>query len=99
MRLNDQQRQIAQQAVLTHFGPNARVWLFGSRAHDDRRGGDIDLYVETDPREDLLRAEARTILEIQQALGDQRIDLVTHVRGRPRKAIDRIARETGIELR
>ena len=28
------------------MGPHARIWLFGSRVDDSRRGGDVDLYVE-----------------------------------------------------
>jgi predicted nucleotidyltransferase len=98
MRLDTRQQEAARSAVKRHFGANARVWLFGSRARDNRRGGDIDLYVETDPQDALLRAEAETILDLQRSLGDQRNDLVTHVRGRPLRAIDRIARETGVEL-
>ena len=98
MRLDNRQQRIARDAVRAHFGTTARVWLFGSRARDDLRGGDIDLYVETDASESLLKAEARAILDIQRALGEQRIDLVTHVRGHPRRAIAQIARETGIEL-
>jgi predicted nucleotidyltransferase len=34
--------------VAQHFGSSARVWLFGSRIDDSRRGGDFDFYVETD---------------------------------------------------
>ena len=29
------------------FGEAASLYLFGSRIDDDKRGGDIDLYIET----------------------------------------------------
>jgi hypothetical protein len=29
------------------FGGEDHLWLFGSRVNDYKRGGDIDLYVET----------------------------------------------------
>jgi hypothetical protein len=29
------------------FGGEDHLWLFGSRVNDHKRGGDIDLYVET----------------------------------------------------
>ena len=48
MRLTSSQNQLVKDAVARHFGPNARVWLFGSRIDDSRRGGDFDFYVETD---------------------------------------------------
>ncbi len=49
--LNDEQLAFEveriEQAARRHFGKEARVWLFGSRADDTQRGGDIDLYIET----------------------------------------------------
>ncbi|MGA7982402.1 MAG: nucleotidyltransferase domain-containing protein [Chromatiaceae bacterium] len=48
MRLTPSQIQLVKEAVTQQFGSNARVWLFGSRTDDSRRGGDFDLYVETD---------------------------------------------------
>ena len=32
---------------LEHFLPNDKLWLFGSRVVISKKGGDIDLYIET----------------------------------------------------
>ena len=45
MRLDEKTRQEIRQAARRFF--EADVYLFGSRADDSRRGGDIDLYIET----------------------------------------------------
>lgn len=64
-------------AARRHFGPHAIVLLFGSRTDNAKRGGDIDLLVESPlPTEEAERAKIRTIADIQLALGDQKIDLV-----------------------
>jgi predicted nucleotidyltransferase len=77
VRLTERERRVIRAAVTRHFGKDAQVWLFGSRVDDTRRGGDIDLLVETTlAGEDALRAKIDTITEIQLAIGDQKIDLV-----------------------
>ena len=48
MRLTDQEIQGIRKAVTSRFGESAKTWLFGSRADDSKRGGDIDLLIETD---------------------------------------------------
>jgi predicted nucleotidyltransferase len=46
MRLLPEQIEHIVTASRELLGADARVWLFGSRVHDDFRGGDIDLLVE-----------------------------------------------------
>ena len=100
MRLTDKQIQIIKEATADIFGPDACVWLFGSRTDDTRRGGDIDLYVET-PTSDQREIQARRNrlwIRLQRQLGEQRIDITAHSAGQPYNAFQREARHTGIQL-
>lgn len=78
MRLSETERKAITSAVTRHFGPDARVFLFGSRVDDDLHGGDIDLLVETTLTEPhALHAKIGAITDIQLTIGDQKIDMVT----------------------
>ncbi len=64
-------------AFAASFSPNDKLWLFGSRANLNKRGGDIDLYVETTlDAKDLYDIKLRFINAICDSIGDQRVDVV-----------------------
>lgn len=99
MRLPALERQIIRNTVVRRFGPQAKVWLFGSRIDDEARGGDIDLLIQCPHavEKDLVAAvELET--ELQDALGDQKIDILISHPGTPDLPIHRLARQTGIVL-
>ncbi len=98
-RLEPGQLRAIREEARRAFGESARVLLFGSRARGDRRGGDIDLWVETDlPAGAASLAGDRLWAALQRRLGEQRIDIVVHRRGRPLRPVDRAALAEGIEL-
>ena len=75
MRLDPDQAAFFKTAVRS-FLPDAQVYLFGSRAQDDLRGGDIDLLV-TGHRE-LSGQEKRDIkIAFYRRFGERRIDIVS----------------------
>ncbi len=77
-RLTETEQKAIKAAVKKHFDATARVYLFGSKTAEQKRGGDIDLYIETELRgEELLLAKLRTMSEIQRRIGDRKIDIVT----------------------
>ena len=47
MRLTPAQHSAIRTTATEIFGEDAIIWLFGSRVDDDKRGGDIDLLIET----------------------------------------------------
>lgn len=100
MRLSDEHAATICQILQHYFGTDTDIWLFGSRVHDDQRGGDIDLYIETDLQSSVAVVEARLhgLVAIKQRIGDQKIDLAIYRRGKPREAIHQEARKTGIQL-
>jgi len=81
--------------TLAAFDPAAEVWLFGSRARDDRRGGDIDLMVFSAALDD--EARRRLKLRLYDRLGEQKIDLIVHPPGADDPLV-RIAKIEGVKL-
>ena len=97
MRLTDRQRAQVVGLLRERFGDHARIVLFGSRTRDDRRGGDIDLYVETDRPVGVV--ERLFAADDLARLLDWPVDLLVRAPGDADEPIHRIARATGIELR
>lgn len=71
------------------FGSSVRIWLFGSRADDEKHSGDIDLYIETDESLDIFRAKLDFIANIRTTFGDQKIDLIVRNTSQAVKPIER----------
>src|ERR1700738_276559 len=77
MRLKEHEIASIKRCAERHFGPNCAVRLFGSRADDARRGGDVDLHVQVD--DDALSTMAcriRYLSDLEAALGGRKVDLV-----------------------
>ncbi len=99
MRLTNEQIQIIKQTAHQLLGNNVRVSLFGSRATDTGKGGDIDLFFET---EDSLPNRAEAICKLYaaliMALGDRKIDVLVKDAQTPPARIFEIAQRTGVYL-
>lgn len=54
MRLTEHQAKVIKKNCQMVFGEQTQVYLFGSRTDDNRRGGDIDLYILPETQENLL---------------------------------------------
>lgn len=100
MRLHETQRAAIKKIVADTVGADSRVLLFGSRVDDAKRGGDIDLMIETDHvianRVALLcKLEGRSAM----ALGDRKVDVLLKDPRTPKHApIYQTASDTGILL-
>jgi predicted nucleotidyltransferase len=101
MRLTPQQQSAIRTAVAETFGEDANIWLFGSRVDDNKRGGDIDLLIETKELEltTIVRAELAFLTKLQMKLGEQKIDvLIDYPSRKYTPPIFTIAKQTGIQL-
>ena len=93
MRITESERKVFIEAALS-IDPDARLWLFGSRTDDGKKGGDIDLAILS-PKIDRsgLSRIRRAILD---AIGEQHIDLVLSKDGKD--AFFRLAVQKGVLL-
>lgn len=99
MRITPEQRRTIVDETARIFGADARVRLFGSRVDDGRRGGDIDLHIQSHGTpQQLLERELRLQARLLRRLGDRRIDIVVQNPDRVARAIDKAALHDGIRL-
>ncbi len=85
-------RQIVNQACA-----DTEIWLFGSRVDDRRKGGDIDLYIETGTEMPMME-QLRLMSRLQRALGFRKIDLIIRTPHSPERPIFQTAKKTGMKL-
>lgn len=95
MRLTSAQIEFIREATHLNFGDDVLVWLFGSRVNDFKRGGDVDLYVET-TRQNTLMSALRCKIALEDGL-DLPVDLVVKEPGKE-KPIYNLAKAQGIPL-
>lgn len=73
MRLRKSEKESIVKAIKS-IDPDSKIYLFGSRANDSLKGGDIDLLIVTDKLtyEDKLSIKKRLFSEIEE----QKIDII-----------------------
>lgn len=99
MRLTPDEIAAIKDCAARHFGAGATVRLFGSRVHDHLRGGDIDLHVVADTAEQASwKAESGFRYDLEDRIGERRVDVLLLAPGEPFRPIDHIAVNEGVVL-
>ena len=96
MRLSNEEIKHIKEQTKAIFGPEANVYLFGSRTDDHKKGGDIDLLIEPGNLYDETLQVVRLKTKLHVCLGLQQIDVV--VARDPNRLIEQEAAKTKICL-
>jgi predicted nucleotidyltransferase len=73
MRLSDYEQKIIKETAGLIFGKDSKVYIFGSRANDDLKGGDIDIYIETfNNLGKLIEMKIRFLIELEKKSGNKK---------------------------
>jgi predicted nucleotidyltransferase len=78
---------------------NGKIYLFGSRIDDTKRGGDIDLFIELDHKisiDEMMKKRTQFKLKLYELIGEQKIDVV--ISKDKTRLIEKEALKNGIEL-
>ena len=76
MRLQVKEIQQILQVAYEIYGNDVKVYLFGSRTDDTKRGGDIDLLIRTSDAKKGILSRVRMKARLKHILGDQKIDVI-----------------------
>lgn len=96
VRLKDEAIGHIKRLALDIFA-SSDVWIFGSRAKLEQKGGDIDIYLETDKKEGVLKSKIVFLREFEKKFGEQKVDLIinNHESSKP---IFEIAKKDGVKI-
>lgn len=101
MRLTDYELHTIRTTFHEYFGLADHLWLFGSRANDTQRGGDIDLYIETNEidTDKAVLSKLKLASKLWQLLNEQKVDIVMNqLNGKIDLPIYDIAKKTGVQI-
>jgi len=95
MRLSQYYRKNIVELFHSIFG-EGKVYLFGSRVDDTKKGGDIDLYLEVIDKSSLFEKKIKFLSRLKQHIEDQKIDVVFNED--PTRLIEKEAKKWAIAL-
>ncbi|SFP06632.1 nucleotidyltransferase family protein [Hydrogenimonas thermophila] len=78
MRLEQYELDAIRESFIKNF-QKGKVYLFGSRVDENKKGGDIDLYIDLGDNVDLkevMKMKQDFKLDIYDKIGEQKIDIV-----------------------
>ncbi|MDR0869609.1 MAG: nucleotidyltransferase domain-containing protein [Planctomycetaceae bacterium] len=93
MRITEYEKQVIVEAVAS-FDTDAPVYLFGSRADDTKKGGDIDIAILSSKI--AWKDQSALYWKIADRIGEQKIDIA--VFQDENKPFYRLAKQTGLLL-
>ncbi len=96
MRLSQEYINTIKQFGKEIFGNQVKIYLFGSRVDDSKKGGDIDLYIIPEDDTKLYKKSIEYNVKLQKELGEQKIDII--VSKDKNDPIEQEAINKGIEL-
>ena len=95
MRLSEQYINVIKKHFYYIFH-TGEIYLFGSRVDDNKKGGDIDLYLVLKEHIDLFEKKIKFLSKIKRELGEQKIDIIFNID--PTRLIEQEAMKWGIKL-
>lgn len=96
MRLTDFEIEAIKKCAKEHI-KEGKVYLFGSRVDNSKKGGDIDLYIQLSRKPDFLM-KVDFLVCLKNIIGEQKIDVIIDYPGKEKKLIYDIAKKEGILL-
>ena len=99
MRLTPAQINTIKSTAQAVLGDDVQVTLFGSRVHDEQKGGDVDLLLEVPQAiaEPALMS-ARVAARVSRSMHGRKVDVLLKAPNLQEQAIHRIAQQEGIRL-
>ncbi len=94
VRLSEDEIRVIKKTVKEIFGEGAKVYIFGSRADLTKRGGDIDIFIIPETKNNLFEKKLKFLVKLKTKIGEQKIDVI--VKGLDKGEIVNIAKKTGV---
>ena len=100
MRITEDEISIIKKLAVDCFGNGTKVFLFGSRVRDNKKGGDIDLFITNYKKTDLsFSAKIEFLTELKSLIGEQKIDVILDSdKLRSKKQFYKSVRKEAVEL-
>lgn len=99
MRLTEYEIENIKQLARLHFGDDVQVFLFGSRIDENKRGGDIDLFIRNRKGKKLdVLSKVNFITDLIFKIGEQKIDVVLDNPARSGSGFLETIYKTGVQL-